>query len=313
MPHISDPDDVIRAGQSLSGAHAQLGYTTWQLPIRSRPMRASNTETELGSWRPNLRERENIVLSEPWDLQPSVRVDRSSDFDLDQLDMTALAYQKLARGELELLDVTIDAGADIERKNRDGLTMLVTAIKASNVPVTELLLLKGADPQHFAQGKPPLFHAVESREHAPQLLRLLLDFGADTTTTNGPANMNALHWAAAIGMVDAVDYLISRGIDIGDTCSGEHTALHVAAGTGHLKVVQLLLAQGAQLSRKGEIGCNALTFAFSGGYTDIRELLIKEGLPNDGYNQTQTVYMLAVARGFVMAWSAMITSSQGLL
>jgi ankyrin repeat protein len=114
---------------------------------------------------------------------------------LIKLDMTALAFQRHAPGDLELLNATIDAGGDIEYKNRDGLAMLVTAIKASNFQVTELLLLKGASPQHYAQGKLPMFHAVESREHSPQLLRLLLDFCTDSTTANGSANMNALHWA----------------------------------------------------------------------------------------------------------------------
>ncbi|KAF3051473.1 hypothetical protein E8E11_010838 [Didymella keratinophila] len=179
--------------------------------------------------------------------------------------------------------------------------MLVTAIKDSNVPLTEFLLLKGANPRHYAQGKPPLFHAVDSQEHSPQLLRLLLDFGARTATTDGPAKMNALHWAAATGMVDAADYLLSQGIDIEDTCAGEHTALHVPAGTGHLKIVQLLLTQGADLSKKGELGDNALSFASSRGYTDIRELLIKEVLFDNSFDRRQTEYRLAVARGFAMA------------
>jgi len=315
MPHISDSEDVAQAGQTLAGARAQLGYTTQQLPlpIRSGPTQAPNSATETGSWGPNFRELENIVLGEPWDLQSSVRADHTLNEDFERLDMTALAFQRLDRGDLEVLDATIEAGADIERENREGLTMLVTAIKDSNVPLTELLLLKGADPQHYAQGKPPLFYAVESQEHSPQLLRLLLNFGAHTTTTEGPAKMNVLHWAAATGMVDAADYLISRSIDIEDTCSGEHTALHVAAGTGHLKIVQLLLAQGAELSKKGDLGDNALTLASSRGYTDVCELLIKEGLSDNSFDRLQSEYRLAVARGFAMAWSSVITCPQDFL
>jgi hypothetical protein len=313
MPQISDAEDAAQARQTVGGAHAQLGYTTWQLPIRSRPTQTCNTATETGSWRPNFRELEILVLGEPWDLQSTVRADHDLVADFDQLDMTNLAFQRLVRGDLELLDATINAGADIERENRDGLTMLVTAIKDSNVPLTALLLFKGADPEHYVQGKPPLFHAVESQEHGPQLLRLLLDFGADTTTTNGPAQMNALHWAAATGMIDAADYLLSRGIDIEETCAGEHTALHVAAGTGHLRVVLLLLAQGAELSKRGELGNNALTLASSRGYTDIRELLIQKGLPVGGSDQIQSEFILALARGFALAWSAIASCPRDLL
>lgn len=201
-----------------------------------------------------------MVLGEPWDLQTSVPLYHTLNEDFEQLDMTNLAFRRLAQGDIEFLDATISAGANIERKNRDGLTMLVTAIKNSNIQMTEFLLLKGADPQHCAHDLPPLFHAVHSQEHGPQLLRLLLDFGADITTTGCPSKMNALHWAAASGMVDEADYILSQGIDIEETCAGEHTALHVAAGTGHLTVVQLLLAQGAQVSKSGEMGDTALTW-----------------------------------------------------
>jgi hypothetical protein len=99
---------------------------------------------------------------------------------------------KLKRGEL--LNATLDAGANIEHEDRKGLTMLVTAIKDSNVSMTELLLLRGADPKHCAQRKPPLFYAVESQEHGPQLIRLLLHHGADINVTVRPFTMNTLHW-----------------------------------------------------------------------------------------------------------------------
>ena len=125
--------------------------------------------------------------------------------------------------------------------------------------------------------------------------------------------MNALHWAAATGMVDAADYLLSRGIDIEQICVGEHTALHVAVGTGHLKIVQLLLAQGADLSRKGEVGDNALALASSRGYTDVCQLLIKEGLSADGSDQVQSEYRIAMVKQFAIGWSTIITCPLELL
>ncbi|KAF3035026.1 hypothetical protein E8E12_006160 [Didymella heteroderae] len=277
MPHISVSEDDAQAEQTLGENQTQLGHLHFQLPIRRPPTQSSNTATGTQSL--------DIVSAESWDL--STPLYKALDEDVEQLDITDLAFQRLARGDIELLDATLNAGADIERQNRDGLTMLVTAIKDSNVPITELLLLQGADPQHCAHGKPPLFHAVESRNHGPQLIRLLLDFGVDITTTSGPSTMNALHWAAASGMVDAADYLLSRGIEIEATCIGEHTALHVAAGTGHLIVVQLLLAQGAELSKRGELEDNALTLASSMGYLDIVELLIDEGLIVDSLDKTR--------------------------
>lgn len=202
----------------------------------------------------------------------------------DKLRLTNTAFERLASGDSELLRGYLDAGAIIEHENHDGLTLLVTAIKNSNVSATRLLLQKGADAQHRAQARPPLFHAVQNQEHGAILIRLLLDHGANINTTCGLQRMNALHWAATAGMIDAANYLLSRGIDTEATCAGEHTALHVAAGTGHTTVVKLLLAQGADLAKRGESGGNVLSFAASMGHQDIVKLCVEQGLPVDECN-----------------------------
>lgn len=57
----------------------------------------------------------------------------------------------------------------------------VTAIKQSNVAMTRLPLLEGAGHQHRVQGGPPLFYTVQSEACGPQLVQILLDYGADIT------------------------------------------------------------------------------------------------------------------------------------
>lgn len=222
----------------------------------------------------------------------------------DQRRLADKAFEKLASGDVELLETCLDAGADIEHENPHGLTLLVMAIKASNTTMAGLLLRKGADVQHRVQGKPPLLHAVQNQEHGPILIRLLLDHGANLNTICGPQRMNALHWAAAAGMADSADYLLSRGIDIEATCAGGHTALHVAAGTGHLVVVKLLLAQGAELERRGELGGNAMTFAASMGHVDIVKLFVEEGLAVDNRDDKGlSEFRLEAARNATLLWS----------
>lgn len=302
-------ENTTQAEQVLGRTETHLGDSHFQLPIRQRSAQTVDTSnvvetidlSGLGLDRALWHSTHPVTQANTGNARPeaSQHVDRPS--------LADMAFSRLACGDAELLEATLDAGADIEYGNRDGLTLLVTAIKDSNVALTRLLLEKGADPQHRAQGKPPLFHAVQSQEHGPQLIRLLLDHGANINTIGGPSNMNALHWAAATGMVDAADYLLSRGMDIEVTCAGAHTALHVAAGTGRLTVVQLLLAQGADLSKRGESGGNALTFASCRGYLDIVKLCIEEGLSVDDRNENGlSEYRLALARGVATAWSDII-------
>lgn len=196
----------------------------------------------------------------------------------DWFDLTHKAFESLGCGDLEKLEIYLNAGAKTEYKNHDGHTMLIKAILDSNLAAVKLLLQKGADSQQRADGKPPLFYAVQNEQCGNQLIRLLLENGANINTVSGSRRMNALHWAAARGMVDAADYLLSNKIDIEATCIDNHTALHVAAGSGNLSVFKVLLAQGAELSKRNIRGESAMICAASKGHLEIAKLCIKEGV-----------------------------------
>ncbi|MFP3020486.1 MAG: ankyrin repeat domain-containing protein, partial [Wolbachia sp.] len=55
---------------------------------------------------------------------------------------------------------------------------------------------------------------------------------------------NLLHLAAMIGEVNAVRYLIGKGVDVNVRNALHHTPLHLAAGIGHAEVVKILIREG---------------------------------------------------------------------
>ena len=257
----TDPAKEITEAQG--DADTDLRNTLFQLPIRQRQ-------------------------SPAWDQPGGDGFDR----------MFGAVLEDLAGGDTDIVESYLECGTLIEFENHNGVTLLVAAILKSNVPMTRFLLRKGADVHHRVQGKPPLFHAVRSPKHGPQLIRLLLDHGANINAICGHQGMNALHWAAAGGMVDAADYLLTKGLDIESTCAGAHTALHVAAGTGHLTVVKLLLAQGAELGKRAELGGHVSTFAAASGHFDIVELCVEKGLSLDDCGEKSLCeFRLEASRG----------------
>jgi len=46
----------------------------------------------------------------------------------------------------EVIKILIDAGADVNIKNRDGQTALIIVVGAGDVEITEILVKAGADP-----------------------------------------------------------------------------------------------------------------------------------------------------------------------
>ena len=190
-------------------------------------------------------------------------------------------YEAITQGDIKAVKAKLVSGMDLERKRDDGFTPLVISITEAQVTIARLLLMKGADVNHQVGTLPPMVYAVMKKQRAPRFIQLLIEHGADPNIISGTAQMNALHWAAEEGMVDATDFLISKGMDLNTPCSKGRTPLICAAEKGHIVIVKLLLAQGAELFRRSENGGTALIWAASNGHVDIVKYLIEEGINVD--------------------------------
>ena len=69
--------------------------------------------------------------------------------------------------------------------------------------------------------------------------------GEPVDATSSDFSMTALHWAAANGQLEAVQYLLQRGASVDVPSNGKWTALHWAAADGHAAVARELVLHGA--------------------------------------------------------------------
>jgi ankyrin repeat protein len=171
----------------------------------------------------------------------------------------------------------LEKGADIERLADDGLSPLAIAMKADQVEMVELLLEHGANANSRSRRMSFLVHASMRRNHGIRLLQMLLDHGANLNAISGPGQYNALHWAASEGRAEAVDFLISKGMDMETKCSEDRTPLMLAAERGHEHVINILWAQGADLEAESELGGTALFWAACGSSLPALVTLIAKG------------------------------------
>lgn len=113
-----------------------------------------------------------------------------------------LALHQAARtGSLPVVELLLDAGADVNAPDGNGMTPLMQAAVAANVPVGRRLLRAGADPD--AQPEPKrqtalsqlvggeMLRRVQGQQSAPERVefaRLLFDHGADpnAASKDGP-------------------------------------------------------------------------------------------------------------------------------
>jgi len=94
-----------------------------------------------------------------------------------------------------------------------------------------------------------------------EIVRSLLDAGANVNLSRKRYGLTALMLAASANQVDIVQLLILRGANVNAVNEDGSTALMAAAHKGYVDVVQVLLAAGAGVNIKDKNDYNGLKFA----------------------------------------------------
>ena len=182
----------------------------------------------------------------------------------------------------------------------DGVTPLMLAVIARDVGKMKNLLLAGADPDVVNRyGKSAMHYAAPSRECLEVLLqagagkkfsgmqvsamqasamlndtnRLARELGKFTAIAKLPEARRALHLAILYDSREAVQLLLSQGVDTGLDLDGQLTALCDAAHHGRIEIIRLLLQAGADPSTLCDGVFRASYYAAVAGHTNCYRLL----------------------------------------
>ena len=191
---------------------------------------------------------------------------------------TALHYA--VEEEVQLL---IDAGADVDRRNTAGWTPLHIASRAGALNVVKLLVRAGANVCVADEdGSTCLILAssmgmASSMEGQIETVRYLVSLPqVDVTQGNNRGN-TALHVAVRDQHANVVQVLIDAGADVNRRDSNGQTPLHIASREGALNVVKLLVGAGAGVCVADEEGMTCLAIASVNGH--IRTVRYLVSLP----------------------------------
>ena len=197
--------------------------------------------------------------------------------------------QAAAAGRCDEVRRLLEAGAQVDERDRTGFTALTWAARHGEVEVVRLLLAAGANPNlrdTYVNGWTPLMHALHKGQTA--VARSLLAAGADPNVP-GNGGFTALLMAAGYGNAEAVGALLAAGADPKAEAGGE-TPLTAAVGgswdidnawsgcEAHTATVRAILAAapGLRLPENSE-GSAALASARRKGCEEILRLVGETG------------------------------------
>ncbi len=181
----------------------------------------------------------------------------------------------IATGHLDVTEVLLNAGADINRAVRGDATPLIEAIRHGHSDVAELLLDRGADAMQTVRGDgSPLIAAARTGNTA--MASKLIALGANPEQEVSGDETPLFH-ASTIGNVKLLRLLIDNGVDVNQTFDGDGTALIIAVRNGHQAAAEVLLAAGARADKSVGGDGNAMIVAASRGDVESLQKMIGAG------------------------------------
>ncbi|WP_017303042.1 ankyrin repeat domain-containing protein [Spirulina subsalsa] len=176
---------------------------------------------------------------------------------------------------LPLVQLLLKRGADPNQPNPQGQTALHKSVERNNLELTQLLLDGGATVNVVDQNQQSPLYLVQDNAIA----QLLIQRGADVNL-NTP-NGSILHRAIAAGNTERVKMLIEAGASPNVVCSEclGTTPLHAAIRMNRQDLLDLLLTQEADFTIKDQDGNIPLALATKTGRTGMVQLLLSRGAP----------------------------------
>lgn len=184
-------------------------------------------------------------------------------------------FRAAKSGHSGVIQMLLDAGADVRARDFRGNTPLLEAIAHGQTETAKLLIDTGSNIEARSNNENnPLLLAV--RNGHLECVKLLTNTGADIGARDHSGNTPLL-LAIDKNRLECAKWLIDTGADIEARDNGGKAPLSLAILTGHTECAKLLLDAGADFEADNVFGSTPLLVAIDHNRIDCAKLLIMKG------------------------------------
>ena len=212
--------------------------------------------------------------------------------------LTCIHYAVVGGCSKQTLQAIVDHGADINATNEDNLTALMGACQKGNVEAINVLLNAGADSNITDTKGLTWIHHAACGICSKATLQVIIDHGANVNATN-KNSVTALILACGVGNVEAINALLNAGADHNIADTEGHTVIHYAViGSCNKETLQAICDYGADVNAANKDNVTALMIACSRRNVEAINALLNAGADsNISNNMGLTCIDHAVAGG----------------
>ncbi|KAL6058165.1 Arf-GAP with coiled-coil, ANK repeat and PH domain-containing protein [Balamuthia mandrillaris] len=196
--------------------------------------------------------------------------------------VTPLLQAALAGFEEALVHPLINAKANVNATDAEGVSVLQWAIRFGNEDMVKLLLEKGAKVNHQSQSGASALHFATSEGNGA-MTQLLLNHGAniDLVGGEGEGSNPPLFGAILSGNLEIVRVLVENSCDLNRPNKDGETCLHWAAREGMTRLVEFLVEHGAEMEVRSNKQLTPLQVAVLEGQEGVKDVLLKRGAKDE--------------------------------
>lgn len=221
-----------------------------------------------------------------WDIEKIKEIIQKADKEMLEYKDAGIGHTSLTlaalRERIDVVEMLIEAGSDVNAKIYNGETPLYMALEAKRFNLFSLLLKNGANPNVILDKMPILIHAIIF--DLPEKYALeLIKYGADINAKKINKE-TALMLAIERGHTKVAEKLIQKGARLNSVSELGDTALTIAVSKKDMKTIQSLIKESEKRKVGEKIQINkrlkrdtALNISFYSEYYDIFHLLIENG------------------------------------
>ena len=205
----------------------------------------------------------------------------------------------IPEGSLEVLELLLERGADVNACNKWRETPLLIAANNGHSDAVTALLRSGADPGLCSEAG---WSALTFAAHKgyDEIVSSLLHAGAPVNCRVTEDLSTPLHKACAgskPGHLSAVHMLLEGDADVHALNKWRETPLLTAANHGQCEAVEALLDYGADPCKCTDTGWSPLSIAAYKGHDEVVRLLLEEGAPTEEDDPTLSALLQAATKG----------------